>query len=101
TPYSLRQASHAGSRWNTPRAGGPYIPRKLWFEHYRVVLIPSSARVITYLTNPASQIRNFETSDWTSAFHMVQFAISDFGFEMQDSSDFKIVPGILGAPHAS
>jgi ribosomal 50S subunit-recycling heat shock protein len=33
----------------------------------------------------ASQIRNPEVSNWT-----VQFATSDFGFEMQDSSDFKI-----------
>jgi hypothetical protein len=41
-----------------------------------------------------SQIRNFEISNWTS----VQFAISDFGFEIQESSDFKIVPfaSVLG-----
>src|SRR5437879_12682399 len=42
-----------------------------------------------------SQIRNFEISNWTP----VQFAISDFGFEMQESSDFKILP--LASPPSS
>ena len=36
-----------------------------------------------------SQIRNFEIADWTRLSE-VQSAISDFGFKMQDSSDFKI-----------
>ena len=40
-------------------------------------------------TNPALQIRNFEISNWTSDL-TVQFEIADFGFEMQDSSNFKI-----------
>src|SRR5439155_8664796 len=31
-----------------------------------------------------------EIVDWTFARQTVQFAISDFGFEMQDSSNFKI-----------
>ncbi len=36
-----------------------------------------------------SQIRNFEISNWTG--HLtVQFKISDFGFAMQDSFNFKM-----------
>jgi hypothetical protein len=36
-----------------------------------------------------SQIRNFEIADWTRLSE-VQSEISDLGFKMQDSSDFKI-----------
>src|SRR5207247_5685183 len=36
-----------------------------------------------------SQIRNFEIADW-DRLSEVQSEISDLGFEMQDSSDFKI-----------
>src|SRR5213083_1936639 len=59
----------------------------------------SSARATTYLSNQQeeivksdkspSQIRNFEIADWTRLSE-VQSEISDLGFEMQDSSDFKI-----------
>ena len=38
------------------------------------------------ISNPKSEI-----ADWTGAPETVQFAISDFGFEMQDSSNFKIL----------
>src|SRR5437867_13334368 len=38
------------------------------------------------ISNPKS-----ETSDWTAFAVRVQSAISDFGFEMQDSSHFKTV----------
>jgi hypothetical protein len=44
------------------------------------------------ISNPKSEI-----SDWTLSellFEPVRFKISDFGFEMQDSSDFKIPPGL-------
>src|SRR5439155_26726503 len=43
-----------------------------------------------------SQIRNFEISNWTP----VQSATSDFGFEMQESSDFKILP-LASTPSSS
>src|SRR5438093_272801 len=66
---------------------------------YAVETFPSSARATTYLSNQQgeivksdkspSQIRNFEIADWTRSSE-VQSEISDFGFEMQDSSDFKI-----------
>jgi len=38
-----------------------------------------------------SEIRNLEL-DGMSLSSQVQFHISDFGFELQDSSDFKIFP---------
>src|SRR5206468_6620001 len=60
---------------------------------------PSSARATTYLSNQQGeivksdkspfQIRNFEIADWTRLSE-VKSEISDLGFEMQDSSDFKI-----------
>ena len=63
------------------------------------VSFPSSQRATTYLSNQQgeivksdkspSQIRNYEIADWTRLSE-VQSEISDLGFEMQDSSDFKI-----------
>src|SRR5881396_365409 len=65
----------------------------------RLGAFPSSQRATTYLSNQRgeivksdkspSQIRNFEIADWTRLSE-VQSEISDLGFKMQDSSDFKI-----------
>src|SRR5438067_8305451 len=65
--------------------------------------LPSFRRVTTYLTNqtrhsesqnrtnPASQNRNPEISNWTGEQIMQSNLIfRDFGFEMQDLSDFAI-----------
>jgi len=45
------------------------------------------------ISNPKSEIANWTASRITLP---VQFDISDFGFEMQESSDFKIS---LALPH--
>src|SRR5204863_8821260 len=51
-------------------------------------------------TNPTSQLRNFEISDWTVAGRIVQFAISDFGFEIMGllPRDLEIPFHVVVAP---
>ena len=75
----------------------------------RVQVFPSWDRALTYLTNPYIQAGELEEilkldescisnpkseiSNWTVTnpeARAVQSEISDFGFEMQDSSNFKI-----------
>jgi hypothetical protein len=43
-------------------------------------------------SNPKSEISDWTGRNWNRPpdFEPVQFAISDFGFELQDSSNFKI-----------
>src|SRR5436190_15449511 len=47
----------------------------------------ANRRIIFLLTRGNLKLDESCISDWTRT---VQFAISDFGFEMQDSSNFKI-----------
>jgi hypothetical protein len=47
------------------------------------------------ISNPKSQISNWTVMD------AVQSQISDFGFEMQDSSDFKFFSPFLGSGRTS
>jgi len=44
-----------------------------------------------------SEIRNLKLDGEATSISVVQFEISDFGFEMQDSCDFKI-PSLTGLP---